>query len=278
MWHIGLLLCMILTNIPVCIWDGSSSAQYVFGVVKKSPSLDEVIMHVRGALKNSWEKYSSVRFIGFEYCNTLSTSELAKCIRLYIHPDAPNNSIIGKAALQYSGITTQFKPWGNDGQCIRYVFPIVQHIFDCVEQYAIHEFGHAIGFGHEWETSQTPDSCSNTKEEKPVPHSDTSTIYNPNRQNRYTIVDSNYDWDSIMTYDEQCAHVSGERIGSINLSPIDIKGVQAVYPTSQCSTPMAGTSGQNGFKRTDGSSGCITSDSISSIGLFIAGLLGYLPM
>ena len=38
------------------------------------------------------------------------------------------------------------------------------------------------------------------------------------------------DWDSIMTYTDACAHVTGVRFGSPNLSPTDVAGLEAAYP------------------------------------------------
>ncbi len=45
-----------------------------------------------------------------------------------------------------------------------------------------------------------------------------------------TVVNPQYDWDSIMTYVDGCVHQSGVRFGSKRPSDADILGVMAVYP------------------------------------------------
>jgi hypothetical protein len=168
-------------------------------------------------------------------CNDLSTAEREKSVGLFIHKDADNKSFIGTGAL---GKTTpdnrgiQFKPWGNSfNRCIGYNWRTthVEYSYDCVEQYAIHEFGHALGFLHEWKHPLTPSKCQAFKGESVVSAADSSATYPTDKS--YVIVNpDDYDSNSIMTYDGDCADVTGVRFGSENLSPYDIQGVKAVYP------------------------------------------------
>jgi len=231
------------TNIPVCIhYEQSSSTEnksgfYAWFPIQSNPSLDCVIERVQAALSNSWEKHSAVRFVNWKKCEDLTQQERDASIHLYINPDAPNNSFIGILSKGKGGDgtgdkqngddinnpfkATSLKPWGNNSQCIKwswFAFSFRYH-YDCAEQYAIHEFGHAIGFHHEWLHPLKPKDCQ--------PDGET---YDPN-DSSYTFADPTYyDQDSIMVYNAQCADVTGERFGSKNLSPTDILGASLAYP------------------------------------------------
>jgi hypothetical protein len=188
-------------------------------------------------LRSSWER-SSIRFTGWGSCEALSWSQRAETVGLYIHWDAPNNAFVGgKGRTTKDSPTVQFKPWGNDRQCISWNWGKATYEvrFSCVEQYAIHEFGHIIGFEHEWRHPERPGSCTNREASEYVLSqyqlSDTErygTFFVPNR--------NDYDWKSIMTYDTGCAYVEGERFGSPNLSPTDLNALLTVYSPNTLNT------------------------------------------
>jgi hypothetical protein len=197
----------------------------------RNPSLDEVINRIRSALKKSWERTGSISFIGWQFCDSLTPEQQNNSIRFWIHPKADNKSLIG-TSVRGKEKGTQIKPWGTGGlqtQCIRYNNGrnSMEYHFTCAEQFAIHEFGHALGFEHEWRHPLKPASCQ--KNEPLISFSDASQTYPTKKP--YTIVNLNsYDLDSIMAYDNGCADVTGERFGSPNLSPIDKAGLKVIYP------------------------------------------------
>lgn len=226
--------------IQVCVIEGSDTTEKGDGaqaglIHDTNPSLAAVLQRVKVALINSWEKYSSVRFVGWKMCNDLTTAERAQTVGLFIHPDAENRSFIGtdgrgKTTPDNRGI--QFKPWGNSfNRCIDYNWRTthVEYSYDCVEQYAIHEFGHALGFLHEWTHPLTSSACRAVQTEHQVSAGEYSATY-PTDKSYFIVNPNDYDSNSIMTYDDKCADVTGVRFGSENLSPYDIAGVKAVYP------------------------------------------------
>ncbi len=228
-----------ITRIPVCIVAGSSATQYHSADLLNEvpgPGLAAVINQIRYALATSWEEYSSVRFVSWQDCDDLSSFDQNDYVHLYIHPDRGNNAILGKNA---KGKTANsdgalggigFKPWGNGGQCIDYTFPAsFTHRYDCVEQYAIHEFGHVLGFKHEWTHPLRPSGCTNRPSTETIITSNHEKWFSHSKG--YTIIHpDDYDLDSIMTYDSGCADVTGERFGSTNLSIYDMQGVRDAYP------------------------------------------------
>src|SRR5438105_1903322 len=161
-----------LTEIPVCIEDDASTTQkrggiYAALLYDRNPSVSDVVLRVRAAMASSWESVSSVRFTDWRMCGALSQDAQNSAVHVYIHPDAPNASRIGTDARGSRGVN--FKPWGSDATaniCIKYNAgrARMQYDYSCVEQYAIHEFGHALGFLHEWYNPATPASCTQWKQ------------------------------------------------------------------------------------------------------------------
>ena len=231
------------TIINICIVEGSTTEQSGWSLAA-TPSLDVVISQVRSALAGSWETHSSARFEGWISCDDVSNT--ADWVGLYIHPDAPNLSTVGNNAKGQTSLVwssthnaytagVNFKPWGYNCKTF------FSYSFDCVRQYAIHEFGHVLGFVEEWEHPNVPSGCS---QRNPITGSH-DTSYNPGKD--YTVVSTTYDWDSIMNYVDDCADVTGVRFGSTNLSSTDKAGVADVYPA-----PAGITNRLGGFGYTAG--------------------------
>ena len=221
--------------IPVCIVPGSSTEQRKgrtnFISHARNPSLEEVVEKVRGALSSGWEAHSALRFVDWRACDLLTFDERSEAIGMYIHPDAPNKSGVG-INTKGRAIATQFKPWGIADTCLEFSFFTwrYEYRFDCVETLALHEFGHAIGLRHEWYHPLTPESCFATRgqTEQPLGVDRTSPLFGD--EDHTVINPDTYDWNSIMTYTEECADGEESYFGSAGLSPDDILGVMEVYP------------------------------------------------
>ncbi len=232
------------TYVPVCIVTGSNDNETGPVVTDPTPSFNVLLSRARGALSSTWENYTSLRFTGWQLCDTLSSSQKDEAVQLYIAPEEGNSSKVGVGAkgknTTNSGspcypdrfCTIHLAAWARNAtgnRCIYYSASRVvdYYSFDCVEQYTTHEFGHAIGLLHEWQNPSTPSSCSSTRKdsngnlsEQPITGSLTNyEIPNP----------TSFDWDSIMTYDDTCAHVDGVRFGSPTPDAIDQQGVSAMY-------------------------------------------------
>jgi hypothetical protein len=224
-------------QVPVCVEADSNVNERGDGVLaglihEGNPSLDEVVAHVRSALASSWESVSAVRFTGFESCARLSPAELAGTVRLWLNPGASNEAIVG-VAVRGAQHGVSIMPWGNTfNRCIGYVWQHfrVEYRFDCVEQYAVHEFGHAIGFLHEDTQPLSTDAClAQFHDTARIAPADWSADFSTARE--YTLVNPSYfDRRSVMTYGDPCADVNGVRFGSPGLSDTDALGAWVVYP------------------------------------------------
>lgn len=142
---------------------------------------------VESAIRSSWEKHSKLLFYGWDKCKNSDTVE----IRIKIE---------------------DIVPWSRIGRSTTINRPTMKLNFTeskiKIQQTAIHEFGHAIGFTHEHSRGTNP-------EEKCELYP-----YDDERGDYYV---TPYDSDSIMNY----CNISWS--GNGQLSQKDIEGVQKMY-------------------------------------------------
>jgi hypothetical protein len=233
------------TLIKVCVVQGSSSYKAPSSnYPTDNPLLDTVVGKVRDALRSSWEAYSSLRFVGWENCENLTPEQKSDYVGLYIRSDVDNFSAIGvnsKAstdnirdekgncvgALNGAHCGPQFAPFGNLNPCMDLFNGQYHYHYGCVRQYGIHEFGHAIGFVHEMASPYAPSGCHEQGSNFSIIQSTPRDYFN---QAFYYLPFTEYDWDSIMTYGDNCVNLTGVRFGSEETDAHDRAAVSAIYP------------------------------------------------
>lgn len=227
-----------VTVIRVCITQGSSAEQAPPLNLARDPNppLNQVINHVRLALSDSWEVRTSVRFREFIPCEQVPTSELSKYTGVYIHPEASNLAYGRRVGIDSpTDRNLEFKPWGPEHAfCITFSDGRYRYSFDCVERFAIHEFGHNLGFSHEWFHYNKPQDCTNIGDETAMTADEAQSSYDHSRASQlktYTVISPTYDYDSMMAYlPPECATSGFLRFGGANLSSTDRAGVEQIYP------------------------------------------------
>lgn len=135
-----------LTEIPVC-W--------------MNPSTDTVQTSrrqvVREAAEGSWQRFSSVTFTGWGTCGATFTGIGIQIADVQPQTISSNAGINFPVGVQLNGVPNgmtlnlSFKAWGVACQ---------GHETGCIQYYAIHEFGHALGYFHEMERTDTPPACN----------------------------------------------------------------------------------------------------------------------
>lgn len=170
------------TSIPVC-WENVND------------STAQQRQWIRSAVARTWEANSQVRFTGWGQCNSASRG-----IRIEANDVGPHVKGLGdRLDGRVNGMTLNFTyaNWGTSCQ---------SKVQFCSEVIAVHEFGHALGFAHEQNRSDRPDSC---KEPAQGTRGDTRI--------------GAWDLNSVMNY------CNPEWSGSGNLSGTDIAMVQRFY-------------------------------------------------
>ncbi|MCG2841208.1 M12 family metallopeptidase [Sandaracinobacter sp. RS1-74] len=152
---------------------------------------------VRRAVAETWEHHGPIKFTGWGACGS---APVGIRIRVADETAAPHVEWIGRFINNRNpGMTLNFgfTKWRTECQ---------QTVDSCIYAIAVHEFGHALGFTHEQNRSDAPDTCKELEQ---------------GAVGDYQV--TRYDPNSIMNY------CNANWRGNGQLSALDIEALRTFY-------------------------------------------------
>lgn len=158
---------------------------------------------VKNAVNGSWAANSGVTFTGWGECATTSQGIRIKVEDVKEHGPRTRGGLGRNLDGRNNGMSLNFT-FANWGRSCAYQRQ------ECIESFAVHEFGHALGFAHEQNRDDTPGSCDEDPQGTPG-----------------DVTVGAWDLDSVMNYCNPA--YSGDR----ELSATDITMVNLFYPLNR---------------------------------------------